>query len=77
MENSELHNIKTKKNCNLFRPSSQLTVHQKGLQYFGITLYNNLPSQTNNLSNNVKQFETALNNFVQLRSFYTAFEYFN
>jgi hypothetical protein len=42
-ENSEVHNIKTRNNSNLFQPSSHLTVYQKGPCYFGIRVYNNLP----------------------------------
>jgi hypothetical protein len=64
MENSQLHNVKTRKDSNLFRPSSHLTIYQKGPQYFGTTVYNKPPSQIKILSNNVKQFKRALNNFL-------------
>ena len=70
--NSQLRNIKTMNNSTLFRPSSHLTIYQKGPLYFGIKVSNKLPSQIKNLSSNVKQF----NNFLQLQSFYTVVEYF-
>jgi len=77
MDSSQLHSVKTRKDSNLFQLSSHITIYQKGPQYFGIKVYNKLPSQIKNLSNNVKQFKTPLNNFLQLCSFYTAFEFFN
>jgi len=77
MENSQLHNVKTRKDSNLLQLSSHVAIYQKGAHCFDIRVYNKIPSQIKNLSNNVKQFKTALNNFLQLRSFYTAFEYFN
>jgi hypothetical protein len=45
IENSELYNIKTRNNSNLYQPSSQLTVSQEGPYYIGIKVYNNLPVQ--------------------------------
>jgi hypothetical protein len=74
MENSQLHNIKTRNNSNLIQPSSRLMIYQKRPHYFGIKVYNKLPSQIKNLSNIVKQFKTALN-FLQLHSFYAVVEY--
>ena len=71
--NSQLRNIKTMNNSTLFRPSSHLTIYQKGPLYFGIKVSNKLFSQIKNLSSNVKQ----INNFLQLHSFYTVVEYFN
>jgi len=65
------------KSSNLLQPSSHVMIYQKGAKYFDIKVYIKIPSQIKNLSNNVKQFKTALNNFLQLCSFYTAFEYFN
>jgi len=66
MEYFQLHNIKTRNNASLFQPSSHLTVYQKVPYYFDIKVHNKLPFQTKNLSVNVMQFKTALNNFLQL-----------
>jgi hypothetical protein len=43
MEYSELHNIKTRNNANVFQPSSHLTVYQEVQHYFGIKVHNKLP----------------------------------
>jgi len=51
--------------------------YQTGPHYFGIKVYNKLPSQIKNLSCSVKQFKTGLDNFLQMHSCYTLVEYFN
>jgi hypothetical protein len=73
MENSQLHSIKTRNKSLLLQPSSHLTNYQEGPHYCGIKL----PSQIKNQSSNVKPFKTALDNFLQFHSLYTAVEYFN
>jgi hypothetical protein len=77
MENSQLHNIKTGNNSSLFQLSSHLMIYQQKPHYFGIKVYDELPSQMKNLSCNVKQFKGALNNFLQLHLFRTLVKYFS
>jgi hypothetical protein len=48
-ENSEMHTTVTRNSSNLHLPSSNLTVFQKGLQYFGVKVYNNLPGNIKQL----------------------------
>ena len=50
MENSELYNVKTRNNSNLYQPSSHLTISQKGPYCIGIKVYtyNILPLQKKN-----------------------------
>jgi len=52
-------------------------IYQTGPHYFGIKVYNKLPSQIKNLSYNVKQFKRGLKNFLRMHSCYTLVEYFN
>jgi len=40
-------------------PSSSVTVFQKGVFYFGIKVFNHLPSSIKNLSREEKQFRLA------------------
>jgi len=44
MLNSEIHSINTRQNSNLYQPPPNLTMYQKGTYYFGIKIFNNLPS---------------------------------
>jgi len=75
MENSELYDIKTRNNKNLFQPQSNIPVHQRGPYNDGIKIYNNLPTQIMLKSSNFNQFKKALKYF--LHSFYTLAENFN
>jgi len=77
MENSELYDIKTRNNMNLFQPQSNSSVYQRGPHYACIKMYNNVPIQIKLLSSNFNQFKKALRDFLQLHSFYTLAEYLN
>jgi hypothetical protein len=50
--NSEIHNINTKNKVNLHLPITNLSVHQKGMYYSGIKMFNSLPSQIKDFSHN-------------------------
>jgi hypothetical protein len=75
--NSEIHNISTRQNINLFAPSTSLTRVQKGAYYSGIKIYNYLPVKLKQLSNDQKSFGLALKRFLYVNSFYSMEEYFN
>jgi hypothetical protein len=76
IRNSEIHNIGTRQNNNLFPPSISLTKVQKGAYYSGIKIYN-IPVKLKELSNDQKSFELALKRFLYANSFYSMEEYFN
>jgi hypothetical protein len=69
--------MNTRHNNNLHYPTCNLTVFQKGTHYFGIKIFNNIPSSIKNLAHDAKQFRTALKRFLLLNSFYSLEEYFN
>jgi hypothetical protein len=62
-ENSDMHTTVTRNSSDLHLPSSNLTVFQKGTQYFGITVYNGLPGNIKQLSKSKNQFKKALLQF--------------
>jgi hypothetical protein len=74
--NSEIHGINTRNNSNFYQTLSHLSVYQNGPYYYGIKVYNRLPCQIMDLSQNIKQFKSSLKDFHQ-HSFYTLDEYFN
>jgi hypothetical protein len=76
-ENSELYATVTRNSSNLHFPVSNLTVFQKGPQYFEIKVCNSLPSNIKQLSSNKKQFKNALLQFLNLHLFYDIEEFFN
>ena len=65
----EIHVINTRHGPDL-HPPSRLTVFQKGAFYFGIKDFSHLPSITENLYHEKKQFRYALKRFLRMNSFY-------
>jgi hypothetical protein len=76
-ENSDIHNIITRTKSNLHQPLANLTAYQRGTYYYGIKVFNRLPSQIKDLSANRNQFRCAVENFLYSHSFYTLDEYFS
>jgi hypothetical protein len=74
--NSEIYGGITRHN-NLYYPTCNLTVFQKGVYYFGIKVFSSLPSSIRNLAHDVKHFRIVLERFLLLNSFYSLEEYFN
>jgi len=56
---------------------TNLTVYQRGVHYMGIKIFNNLPPNIKDISNNVKKFEICLKRFLHINSFYSIEEYFH
>jgi hypothetical protein len=77
VENLDLYATKTRNSLNLHVPLSNLTVFQKGPQYFGIKVYNSLPDYIKQLSENKNQFKKVLLQFLHFHSFYDIGEFFN
>ena len=76
-ENSDIHNINTRTKSNLHQPLANSSTYQKGAYYYGIKVFNGLPSQIKDLSANRSQFRCALESFLYSHSFYTLDEYFS
>jgi hypothetical protein len=55
----------------------KLAVYQKGIYCAGIRIFRNLPPLIKNLSDNTRQFKSALKCFLYTNSFYLFDEYFN
>jgi len=55
-ENSDIHNIDTRTKSNLHQPFANSSKYQKGTYYYGIKMFNNLPSQIKDLCVNKNQF---------------------
>jgi len=56
---------------------TNLTIHQKGVYYSGIEIYNYLPTAIKDLSNDQNKFKLALKRYLLHNSFYSLEEYFN
>jgi hypothetical protein len=75
--NLEIPSINTRQNSNkLYHVLPNLTTHQNGTYYSSIQIFNKLSSQIKILSHNVKDFKSALKNWLCFNSFSTLDEYF-
>jgi len=69
--NSEIHNISTGFSSDLHTPTANLTTFQKGPFYFGIKVYNYLPTSIKKTSHDINQFRSVLKSFLIINSFYS------
>jgi hypothetical protein len=74
---SQIHGFNTRRNFDLYRPQTNLTVYQRGPYDFGIKLFNHLPLNIKELTQSIKLSRVALSAFLHSKSFYTLDEYFN
>ena len=47
---SQVHKIKTRQTSDLYVPTANLAIYQKGISYSGIKIYNHLPTAIKALS---------------------------
>ena len=77
LSNSQLHKINTRQTCDLYVPTANLTIYQKGVYFSGIKIYNHLPTAIKDLSYDKNKFKLALKRYLLHNSFYSLEEYFN
>jgi len=58
--NSQVHKINTRQNSNLYVPSVNLAIYQKGVNYSGIKIYNHLLTTIKDLSGDKNKLKLAL-----------------
>jgi hypothetical protein len=64
LTNYESHNIDTRQRNNLYLPQANLTIYQRGAQYLGIKIFNNLQLEIKIVADNQKKFNRELKKFV-------------
>jgi hypothetical protein len=60
------YKVVTRNSSNLYLVLTNLKIFQKGPQYFGIKVYNNIPDNIKQLSGNKNQFKKAVLQFLYL-----------
>ena len=75
--NSQVHKINTRQTSDLYVPTANLAIYQKGIYYSGIKIYNHLPTAIKDLSGDKNKFKLALKRYLLHYSFYSLEEYFN
>ena len=76
LSNSEIHDMNTHFNYNLHRPSTDLTLVQKGVLYSGSKIYNHIPSNFKVLSNDGEPFNSTLKSYLIEHTFYSLDEFY-
>jgi hypothetical protein len=71
--NSTLHNYNTRNRILLHKPSSLLTIYQKGLYYESVGVFNKLPHNITELILHNKSFLTKLKKYLLGKAFYSIY----
>jgi len=74
--NSDIHDQNTRYNDNLYPPTTNLKLVQKGVLYSGIKIFNCLPTSIKSLSKDPKHFKNKLKNFLLEHTLYSLNEYY-
>jgi hypothetical protein len=77
LSKSQVHKINTKQTSDLYVPTINMAVYQKGVCYSGIKIYNHLPTAIKDLSGDKNKLKLALKGYLLHSSFYITEEYFN
>jgi hypothetical protein len=71
----EVHGVNTRSKSQLYLPTSDLSVFQKGTKLTGIRLFNSLPRTIQNLRSNRISFKNNFSSYLMKNSFYTVPEF--
>jgi hypothetical protein len=75
--NYNVYNMNIRQKYNFHLPLWNLSLYQKEVYFTCIKMINILPQSIRNLSNDTKQFKSALKNYPHPHPFYSIDEYFN
>ena len=70
-----MHKITTRQAFDLYIPTENLTIYQKGVYYQGIKIYIHLPKTVKDLSGGKNKCKLALKRYLLHNSFYSLKEY--
>ena len=75
--NATVYKIPTRLQNDLHLPIANLSAFQKGVYFSGIKIFNNLPVEIKQTSNDVCNFKYVLKSFLLENSFHSLEEYYN
>jgi hypothetical protein len=73
--NTEIHIVNTWQNISLYVPSIKLTKSKNGVYCLGIVIFDHLPCNLRELSNDFKNLKSAVENLLLNQSLYSINEY--
>jgi hypothetical protein len=77
LSNLQIHKTNKRQTLDLYIPTANLTIHQNGVYYSGIKIYNQVPTAIKDLSDDKNKFKLAFKRYLLHHSFYSLEEYFN
>ena len=77
LSNSQVHEINTRQTSDLYVPTANLAIYQKGVYYSGIKIYNHLPTAIKDLSGDKNKSKLTLKRYLLHYSFYSLEENFS
>jgi hypothetical protein len=77
LSNSQVHKINTRQTSDVYVPTANLTIYQKGVYYSGIKIYNHLSTVIKDLSGDENKFKLALKRYLLHNPFCSLEEYFS
>jgi len=69
LSNSQVHKINTRQTSDLYVPTENLTICQKGVCYSGIKIYSHLPMAIKDLSDDKNKFKLSSKQYILQNSF--------
>jgi len=73
--NSTIHSINTRQKNDFHTPSASLSCYQKGVRYMAVKIFNSLPIDIKNETQNIKLFRTKLKKYLISHAFYSVGEF--
>jgi hypothetical protein len=74
--NKDYYEVKIRQNINLHIYQVNLAIYGKGVYHMAVKVFNGLPYNLKEISNNPKKFKANLKGFLYSNSFYTLEEFF-
>ena len=74
--NKNCYEVNTRQNINLHMHQVNLAIYGKGVYHTAVKVFNGLPYNFKEISNNPKKFKANLRDFLYSDSFYTLEEFF-
>jgi hypothetical protein len=75
--NEDCYEVNTRQNMNLYMYQVNLAIYGKGVYHMAVKVFNGLPYNLKEISNNPKKFKANLKDFLYSNSFCTLEEFFN
>ena len=75
--NNVYHKFNTRHKNDVHLPQASLTMYQRGVYYSGVKLFNSLPANIKDTSEDPRKFKIALKHYLLAHSFYDLEEFHN